>query len=284
VPTLAELQERLNTLTSERIPTLKAELQTKERQQAEAEEGLKALGWDGLPPSMRQRPTRPSACWRRPRMQLQQSRLQDLQERTNRLIGQRDLLRGQLRQAESSRAKLERQAEMAERSEQLLIRLGGRLREALKQTIEPLCTTAMQDVWGPGSGFKLEFSQTAGGRHKATIVTRSEHFTGPPAETDGDSVAELLSLVIRMSLVVLHWPKMAPLLVMDEPLGALDADNLPAVGSFLQDVARDLRERGTPLQIIFTAHHLAPVLQPYADNVVTVRKQEGASQVVAGLH
>lgn len=211
------------------------------------------------------------------------SRLQALRSRTDQLLGQYNLLVEQLTAAQAELDEALTSAEQIERSEQLLVNLGVELRQALKQTLEPLCTTAMQDVWGQDAGFEIQFSQTASGKHKATIVTRTAHFSGPPAETDGDSVAELLSLVIRIILVVLHYPSMAPLLLMDEPLSALDTNNLPAVGSLLQSVADDLGARGIPLQLVFTAHHLAPVLEPWANNTVTITKREGCSHVHLGL-
>lgn len=213
--------------------------------------------------------------------QLSSSR--QLRSRLDQLTGQRRLLATQLLQAQSDAATIASGLETTERAEQLLIQLGIQLRQALKATLEPLCTTAMQDVWGPAAGFEICFEQTASGKHKATIVTRSEHFQGPPADTDGASVAELLSLIIRITLVVLHHPAMAPLLVMDEPLGALDTHNLPAVGSLLQQISADLEARGIPLQVIITAHHLAPVLAPWATNTVTVCKERGVSHALVGL-
>jgi len=219
-------------------------------------------------------------------MPLPQSNLQRLRNaktRVDRLVGQRDLLQSQLEATTLSLGQMREEVELLTRVEQVLMGLGSSLRAALKEAIEPLCTTAMQDVWGPEAGFEIQFEQTGGGRHKATIVTRSEHFQGPPADTDGDSVAELLSLVIRITLTVLHYPQMAPLLVMDEPLSALDTKNLPAVGSLLKDVCEDLEERGIPLQMVFTAHHLAPMLEPWAANVMTVVKKNGKSKVVSGL-
>jgi len=45
--TLAELQQRLTTITNDKLPTLKAEQQTLERRRQEAEAQLKELGWDG---------------------------------------------------------------------------------------------------------------------------------------------------------------------------------------------------------------------------------------------
>lgn len=206
-----------------------------------------------------------------------------LRTRLDRLQGQRQLLTAQLDGCQQQAATLSASVDTAERAEQLLTHLGVQLRAALKQTLEPLCTTAMQDVWGADSGFEICFEQTASGKHKATIVTRSEHFEGPPADTDGASVAELLSLIIRITLVVLHYPSMSPLLVMDEPLSALDTNNLPAVGSLLQQVCADLEQRGVPLQLIMTAHHLAPMLAPWASTVVTVRKEHGASEITDGL-
>lgn len=210
-------------------------------------------------------------------------RLQQVRSRVNRLQGQRELLSQQLSTANSSLAIARTRADLLARAEQVLMYLGVSLRQSLKATIEPLCTTAMQDVWGPEAGFEILFEQTDSGRHKATIVTHSEHFSGPPGDTDGESVKELLSLVIRIALVILHYPAMAPLVIMDEPLSALDTKNLPAVGSLLQDVCRDLGEREVPLQLIFTAHHLAPMLSPWAANTVTIVKRNGESDIVAGL-
>lgn len=47
MPTLAQLQQRLNTIQSNKLPTLKAEQASLSTKQQEATDALKELGWDG---------------------------------------------------------------------------------------------------------------------------------------------------------------------------------------------------------------------------------------------
>lgn len=47
MPTLAELQQRLNKITTESLPTIKAQLQSATQRREQAHEELKSLGWDG---------------------------------------------------------------------------------------------------------------------------------------------------------------------------------------------------------------------------------------------
>lgn len=197
------------------------------------------------------------------------------------LLGKRIMLERQLARAQEQADADSLQAEATARAAVLLQALGERQRERLRELLEPLCTAALQDIYGDDSSFALRFRSTESGRHRADMVTSAGNFTGRPQGTDGGSVTEILSIVLRLSVLMMYYPRLSPVLVLDEPLSALDDDRVPALAAFIQDTAAKLRERGIDLQLIVTAHRLLGPLEPYADNILRVT-HDGLQSTVRG--
>jgi len=210
------------------------------------------------------------------------SRVETLRAVVARARGQYDLLERQLGEVTEAEAKLRQQAETAMKAALLLRALGARQRDVLKGLVEPLCTDALCDLFGPDSEFSLDFTQTDSGRYRATIRTKSDGFSGPPRDTDGGSVCEILSVVLRIAFLMIHHPRMSPVLVLDEPLANLDKDKVPTFAAFLSDVCKRLKESGVALQIVAAVHILADSLAPYAEDVWEVEMVDGESRVALG--
>jgi len=205
----------------------------------------------------------------------------ELVVKATRLKAQRDLLLDQARSARMAADKQEAAAEVDKLATQLLRSLGENLRGRLKSLLEPLCTDALRDIYGPTARFEINFRQTASGKHRAEILTAGEDgFLGPPATTDGGSVCEVLSLVLRVSMLMIHYPRLRPVIILDEPLSTLDENKIPALGGFIRSVVDRLSETGIRLQMIMTAHHLARELAPYADNCCLTRMVNGRTVIV----
>ena len=210
------------------------------------------------------------------------AKVQELEGQVQQARGQRDLLTRQIVETEVAITRDEAEAVLSERAGQLLRHLGEHQRTAIKQLIEPLCTDAMRDIFGPEAEFQLNFTQTESGRYKATIMTRAGDFLGPPKDTDGGSVCEILSVVLRIAFLMIHYPRLSPVLVMDEPLGNLDEEKVPTFGAFLQQVCHNLQERGVGMQVLASVHMLAGALAPYADRSWQVTMTEQGSTVMEG--
>lgn len=206
-------------------------------------------------------------------------RLATVQRQVDEAHGQLQLLQEQWQAAQVASSEALAASDIVEQAGQLLRLLGARQRDTLQQMVEPLCTSALQDIFGPEAEFKLEFSQTSSGRYKASIRTRAGEFLGPPAATDGGSVCEILSVVLRIAFLMMHHPRLSPVLVLDEPLGNLDEEKVPAFAAFLEDVCDRLQESGTDLQVICAVHLLAESLAPYAERVWDVKMTDNGSIV-----
>lgn len=214
-------------------------------------------------------------------MQLEEltQRLKTVDTMVQQAKGQRDLLLSQLEQTERIIEETAHEAELSDKAGQLLRRLGANQRNVLQTIISPLCTDALKDIFGPDSEFQLHFRRTDSGRYRADILTNTSGFIGPPRDTGGGSVCEVLSVVLRIAFLMLHHPRLSPVLVLDEPLSNLDEDKVPVFGDFLADICQRLSNEGVNLQIIAAVHMLARSLSPFASKVWEV-KMTGSGSVV----
>ena len=213
-------------------------------------------------------------------MQVLTEHLRQARSLCNQLEGQRSVLQAQATTQRAAAMEAAAEAELVNKAGTLLYNMGDQLRHLLKDQLEPLCTSALQDIYGPDAGLSIQFSQTDSGRHKARLIASTDSFAGPPDSTSGGSVCEVLSLVLRICLVVLHYPKLAPIIVLDEPLSNLDDERMPALCEFLKTTFDELEKQDMAMQLIVTAHHLTDVLIPYSNHAVEIRMTDGISKPV----
>jgi DNA repair ATPase RecN len=77
------------------------------------------------------------------------------------------------------------------------------------------------------------------GRPGVKVLAHEGEVAGPPLETFGGGIAGLLSVVFRVMTVVAR-PRLARVLVLDEPLTHVSRGYQEGVARFLQGLARDL--------------------------------------------
>jgi len=139
-----------------------------------------------------------------------------------------------------------------------LVRIGAT--ELVMNLFNPLGKKALEEIFGKGAEFKTEFRITPKGNINARIITGIGDQLGNPLATDGNSVAQIVAdAVLRPLVICLHRPSLSRILILDEPFGGLDTENVDYLASFLESLCDELK-----LQIIFTSHEISRAVDKYA--------------------
>jgi len=137
----------------------------------------------------------------------------------------------------------------------------------ITERIDPLGQRALQELFGPSARFETSFHITERGQSRAQIRTGVGDQVGNPLATDGNSVAEIVSdAVLRPIVVALHVPRLAPLVLLDEPFAGVDAERVHLLGAFLKDLCET-----TGTQFVLTTHEMSRAFDEYADEVIELR-------------
>jgi len=193
------------------------------------------------------------------------TRFQNLKNRLVRLSERRKVLREQLVELKQKRSDSQAREELLSKTRSLLSALGSMARSTISETIDPLGTEAMREIFGPNAQYRTIFKELPKGGYSARIVSGNGEQLGSPLATEGGSAAEVLSdAVLRPILVCLNHPRLARVMLLDEPWAGVDEDRLGRLGAFIKNLSSDLS-----VQWIITTH--APgELDIYADTIITL--------------
>jgi hypothetical protein len=181
------------------------------------------------------------------------------------LMAERKTLEKRLNDAEHTIEDCASRIEVLTATQQLLREVAIGAKNIVTETIDPLGTKALKEIFGPEAVMRTEFTTTDSGASYARIVTGVGAQHGNPVTTDGSSVAELISdAVLRPLIIALHNPPLSRICILDEPFTGVDSSNIEYLGGFLESL-----HEYVGMQIILTTHELSHILDRYA-NVVNV--------------
>jgi DNA repair exonuclease SbcCD ATPase subunit len=163
-------------------------------------------------------------------------------------------------------AELEAKAEKLDDVVSLLRSLSGGAREYVVGTINPLANEAVHELFGDNAVFDISFRQLPKQGWVADIASGTTDRVGNPIDTDGLSMAEVISdAVLRPLVVAIHNPSLNRVVVMDEPFAGVDKERPEALCRFLRGLCDKLG-----MQIILTSHTFGAEYDQYFDQVITL--------------
>ena len=201
------------------------------------------------------------------------SRIQQLKasckDTSDKLIGMQafyDKAQANLTVLKKQAAELEAKAEKLDDVVSLLRSLSGGAREYVVGTINPLANEAVHELFGDNAVFDISFRQLPKQGWVADIASGTTDRVGNPIDTDGLSMAEVISdAVLRPLVVAIHNPSLNRVVVMDEPFAGVDKERPEALCRFLRGLCDKLG-----MQIILTSHTFGAEYDQYFDQVITL--------------
>ena len=183
------------------------------------------------------------------------------------LIGRRDQIRQQLADLERRLSETNRTWQRHEGARLIGQWLTERTREQVRAVFSSIGTAALQAVFGPTAGFSIESDVTESGQRRAFLTAHDGSVSGDVADKSGNSVAAVLSTMLRRAVIIMH-PKLDNILIADEPLYGIDA-------SRFEDMARIERQMVDDhgMQIVVITHGGAEDYDAVADVSIRARKE-----------
>lgn len=178
-----------------------------------------------------------------------------------------------LKRAEENRARfakdrdrLTKATEKLDNVMRLLRSLSGGAREFVCQTVNPLANEAVKELFGADAVFEISFRELPKQGWVAEIASGTETRLGNPLDTDGLSMAEVISdAVLRPLVVSIHNPALNRVVLLDEPFAGVDKERPGPLCAFLRTLCDKLG-----MQIILTSHTFDDEYDAYFDNVITL--------------
>lgn len=193
--------------------------------------------------------------------------------------GTRDALRKQAEEARSRVSGINTRSRDLETAHALLTSLAESRRKETVERVERVVTAALRSVFGPDIEYRITVKVSRGVVSmfgevgKMTNRGLSRKLEWFRADSLAGGVVDVLSFAIRAAVLMLHRPRLRPILIADEPFKHVSERHLPAVAKMLETVARE-----SGLQLIVISHE--PQIADCAGRVFTVDADEsGYSEV-----
>jgi hypothetical protein len=147
----------------------------------------------------------------------------------------------QRRVAQESVRELTTQVDLATKGVAALRQMGTTARDRLKATVEPIAGQGMREIFGEEARFEIVFKPLPKSGFSAQVVTGIGAQRGNPVNTDGDSVAQIISDgVLRTLVTCMHRQGVNRIVALDEPFNGVDKANLRPLFRLLRGLSDEM--------------------------------------------
>jgi DNA repair exonuclease SbcCD ATPase subunit len=155
------------------------------------------------------------------------------------------------------------------RVEQFFNVLADERRQFLEDRVQSLVDQGLKRVFGPEYDFKVR-SELTGKQVKTRFYVINRGLELNLLESVGGGIADVVSFLLRIVLLVLKRPVQRKVLILDEPFKWVSAGHMTSLADLITELSETLK-----LQIIFVTHR--PELIEAGTTVVKVSKTKGLS-------
>ena len=196
-----------------------------------------------------------------------------LQAKLQRTLGKRDHLRDDLKKLQAYHDEMQERYITAESARLIGQYLTEQGRTEIKNIFEGIGTAALKVIFGDDAEFHVDYRKTDSDTRQAYLRVSAGNVSGDPLTNSGNSVAAVLSTLLRRAVIILD-PALRNILICDEPLSGLDA-------SKMEDVATIDREMvdNQDMQLIIITHAGVENYLKLADTVIEVIMVGGISKI-----
>lgn len=184
-------------------------------------------------------------------------------------------LKKQLDSHEKAEVSLLASIEMYEKAQVVLLALEESWRKDFEKSVETIVTEGIRLVFGDEDlDFSVVTSVKAGSSAVSFELEMADGVVTDILDAEGRSIAEVVSFLLRVLLILAHKPALRKVIILDEPFGGISSKRMP----FFQQLLRKIVDE-SGIQIIMTTHDMSHL--EYADSVYEVKKPtKGPATVV----
>lgn len=202
-------------------------------------------------------------------------RLKELRRHVDRQQGKREVLVDQIRVEEEALANYEHEAEELTKATEVLQAAAEARRQELKDRVESLVTSGLRGVFGRDDYEFLFRVNLAANRFGIDPVLRSmfgeKELEADILENHGGGLADVTGFLLRVIVLCLARPKVAPVMFLDEIFSQVSPE-------FIRECAVLLRELNTTANVQFVMVTHRPELLDAADVVYRARLENGQTK------
>lgn len=162
--------------------------------------------------------------------------------------------------------------EYQEKAQAILLALEEAWRKDFERSVEGIITEGIQLVFGDDSVFKVVTSVKAGASAINFELETPDGNIQNILDSEGASVAQVVSFLLRVLLILSHKPALRKVIILDEPFVGISARVRPNFQTLLRRIVDD-----TGIQLIMVTHD--PSYVDLADIVYEVKKDKGVATV-----
>lgn len=182
-------------------------------------------------------------------------------------------LKQQLTGHERKEQELESSIEVYEKAQAVLLALEESWRKNFERSVERIVTEGIQLVFGDDLDFKVVTSVKAGASAVEFELETPDGIIDNLLDAEGRSVAEVVSFLLRILLILSFRPQLRKVIILDEPFGGISSKRMPAFQQLLRKMVTE-----TGIQVIMVTHDMSHL--EYADIVYEVTKPNKGPAVV----
>lgn len=188
---------------------------------------------------------------------------------------ERDLIKGNLQQLQEKAQKLILDRDLLDKVRILFQLSSDHARTQAKAQLETLVTNALQYVFGPEFRFEIELSDHGGNPIAEFYVVsewKDQIIKNKPQDARGGGIVDIISLALRIALIETIKPKLKGPILLDEPGKHVSEEYILPLIEFIKSVGETFQR-----QIILVTHNQH--LTESANHVYHVRLTGGRSLV-----
>lgn len=138
----------------------------------------------------------------------------------------------------------------AQEAQEILQCLSKAVQQKVHNQIAKVVTSCLEAVFGEKAyAFKIQFEMKRGKTEAVLKFKRGEHEVDP-LDASGGGMVNVAAFALRAACLIMHRPRLSPLLVLDEPFGHVSARYQDNIRTMLEKLSEDLG-----IQILFITHN-----------------------------
>ena len=208
------------------------------------------------------------------RLAQQITRLANLQREQTAVVTR---LKKQLSAHENEEVSLLASIETYEKAQVVLLALEESWRKDFEKSVESIVSEGIQLVFGDDLYFSVVTSVKAGASAVSFELEMQDGIVSDILDAEGRSIAEVVSFLLRVLLILAFRPALRKVIILDEPFGGISSKNMSAFQQLLRKIVDE-----SGIQIIMTTHDMTHL--EYADIVYEVKKPAKGPATVERLH
>lgn len=134
-------------------------------------------------------------------------------------------------------------------AQEILQHLAQAIQQKAHERIAEVVSNCLAAVFDQPYTFQITFERKRG-RTEASLQFKRGKLTTDPLRASGGGTVDVAAFALRVASLVLHRPRLAQIIVLDEPMKFVSADYQEAVRQMLEQLSADMG-----MQIIFVTHN-----------------------------